>query len=72
MSNAKYVGSTEAAEIAGCEAQHITRLCRAEKIPGAIQLGREWAIPRKEVEKLRKAYEPGGVGRPRKRISEKT
>ena len=41
-----YVSAEEAAEYFGIDIEHMRRLCREKKIPGARKLGRVWRIPR--------------------------
>ena len=41
-----YVSPEEAATYFGVDVEHIRRLCREGKIPGARKLGNLWRIPR--------------------------
>lgn len=66
MSSTQYLSASEAAKIAGCTPQHVTRLCREGRIKGAVQMVRDWAIPKREAERLRDEYDPDGRGKPRK------
>lgn len=69
-----YVGTTEAAAIAGVCPQRIRQLLDEGKIPGAIKLNpRAWSVPREEAEALRgllkgeQGQKPAGSGKaPRK------
>lgn len=53
-----YVSTADAARMMGCTQNHVNLLCRDGAFPGARKIGRNWAIPREDVE----TYEPGPQG----------
>ncbi len=38
------------AELSGYAKSHIRKLCREEKVPGAIKIGRDWQISKENAE----------------------
>lgn len=55
---AGYETATAAAERLGVRESRVRQLCIAERIPGAVKVGRQWLIPKDSWP------EPTGFGRP--------
>ena len=45
-----YIGTSEAGKLTGLCPDYIKELCRKGKIPGAQKVGRQWMIPREQIE----------------------
>ncbi len=58
MDITEYVTVMEACQIMGIQRQHIARLCRQGKLPGAQKMCGNWVIPRESAEQ----YIPGPQG----------
>ena len=54
----RFVSTTEAGRLMGYSTDHVNLLCREGKLPGAKKIGRNWLVPRADVE----AYKPGPQG----------
>jgi len=52
--------TAQAARIVGVSADWIAQCCQNGRFPGAIQPGRDWLIPRAEVEAFAAAERPRG------------
>lgn len=57
-----YVGTREAAELAGLAQSHVRLLCNTGRIEGARKAGRDWMVPRSWAETFRRSNK-GRTGR---------
>lgn len=59
-----YIGTKEAAALAGINQGHLRRLCIAGKVDGARKAGRDWMIPRSWLVTFQRERRPkGGLDR---------
>jgi excisionase family DNA binding protein len=47
MQSSDYVAPEDIAEHYGVSTETVRRWCREHRVPGALQLGRQWRIPKK-------------------------
>ena len=53
-----YYSPEEVAEYYDVSPETIRRMCRDKQIPGAIQIGRQWRIPRSFLERTPSIQQP--------------
>ncbi len=58
MQDKPFYSPEEVAEYYDVTAETIRRLCREGKIPGAIQVGKQWRIPREYLQRQRTIPKP--------------
>ena len=59
--NEKYISSTRAAEMLQMTSRRVTGLCHEGRLPGAVQIGRNWKIPETSVLKYIEDTGMGGL-----------